>query len=243
MSLHDDIGLWNAAADAFEKGLTSGTDWRHDHVIGPAMFELLGDVADHDILDAGCGPGWMGTKLAQQGARVVGIDASEEMLARARRRAEVASAPMQILRGDLCAPLPLDDHSFDAVVANMVLMDIPTVDVALAEFRRVLRLSGCLVFSITHPSFFPWCWTRDDAGNKLWKPVDDYLTIRRDTNDFWGPTPHYHRPLSWYVDAVASAGFVIDALHEPVPDFERTAEREYVWRVPDFIVIRALPRQ
>jgi len=238
----DDIDLWNAAAAQYDAHLTSGDFWRHQHVISPAVFGLLGQVAGQDILDAGCGPGWLSVELAQRGARVVGIDGSEQMLLRARERAASASQDVRFAEADLCSSLPLQDHSFDGVVANMVLMDIPAIGSALAEFRRALRPSGRLVFSITHSSFFLWFWTRDASGNKLWKPVDDYLTIRSDMNDFWGPTRHYHRPLSWYIGALASAGFVVDALLEPTPDLERSPDTDHVWRIPDFVVIRALPR-
>ena len=121
-------------------------------------------------------------------------------------------------------------------------LDIPAINLALAEFHRVLLPSGRLVFSITHPCFFMWNWERDAAGNKLWKPVDDYLTVRSEVLEIWGPTRHYHRPLSWYFDALALAGFVVDALLEPTPDFERSTETDHVWRIPDIMVIRALPR-
>lgn len=241
MNEMDDIDMWNAAAASYEAAVDAA-DWHQQHVISPAMFGLLGQVADQDILDAGCGPGWLSVALARRGARVVGIDAAEQMILRAHQRAKDASQSIRFTQADLCSPLPLENRSFDGIVCNMVLMDIPTIDMALAEFRRLLRLHGRLVFSITHPSFHMWLWTRDASGNKLYKPVDDYLTIRSDMNNFWGPTRHYHRPLSWYFEALVSAGFVVDALLEPTLDFERNTETDHDWRIPDFMVIRALPR-
>jgi len=184
----------------------------------------------------------MSLELVRRGARVVGVDGSEQMLARAREHAASSSEHLRFEQADLCTSLPLQDCSFDGVLANMVLMDMPAIDMALAEFHRVLRSSGRFVFSITHPSFFMWNWERNAVGEKLWKPVDDYLTVRSEIVDFWGPTRHYHRPLSWYISALASAGFVVDALLEPVPDFERGPDTDHVWRIPDFVVIRALPR-
>jgi hypothetical protein len=44
------------------------------------------------------------------------------------------------------------------------------------------------------------------------------------------------------VTELTSAGFVADALVEPVPDFPWSREYEHVWRIPDFVLIRALPR-
>ena len=236
----DDRDLWNTAAAPYDAAVEG--NWRQRHITSPAVFQLLGELANQDILDAGCGPGWLSVELAQRGARVVGLDGSEQMLLRARERAAGASQDVRFAEADLCASLSLQDHSFDGVVANMVLMDIPGIDRALSEFHRVLRPPGRFVFSITHPSFFMWNWKRDAAGTKLWKPVDDYLTTRSEVLEIWGPTRHYHRPLSWYVSALASAGFVVDALLEPVPDFERGPDKDHVWRIPDIMVIRALPR-
>lgn len=241
----DDVELWNAAAAQYDEDTQGGGrhGWRQERIISPALFRLLGEVAGQDILDAGCGPGWLSVLLAQRGAHVTGVDGAAQMLARARQRAAGVSASITFVHADLCAALPLPDRSFDGIVSNMVLMDIPAIDTALAQFRRLLRPGGRLVFSITHPAFFPWFWTRDDAGNKLYKPVDDYLTVRPDMNDFWGPTRHYHRPLSWYVGALVSAGFVLDALVEPTPErMARDANTDYLWRLPDYLMMRALPR-
>jgi SAM-dependent methyltransferase len=239
----DDLDLWNAAAAQYEEDTQGGRHgWRQERIISPALLRLLGEVTGQALLDAGCGPGWLSVLLAQRGARVTGVDGAEQMLARARQRAAAASLNVRFMQADLCAALPLPDRSFDGIVSNMVLMDIPEVGPAFAESRRLLRPGGRLVFSITHPAFFPWFWTRDESGKKLYKPVDDYLTLRPDMNDFWGPTRHYHRPLSWYAEALSSAGFVIDALVEPTPEgIVRNPDTDYLWRLPDYAMIRARP--
>jgi ubiquinone/menaquinone biosynthesis C-methylase UbiE len=190
----DDVDMWNAAAPGFEAGVTDGSDWRQQHVIHPAVLSLLGQVEDQHILDAGCGPGWLSVKLAERGARVIGLDAAEQMVLRARERAADAPQNIQFVQADLCSPLPLEDSSFDGVVCNMVLMDIRKIHTAVAEFRRVLRLSGRLVLSITHPAFFPQLWEKDGDGRPLRKePVEDYLNVRSEIiNMCGGPTRHYH---------------------------------------------------
>lgn len=239
----DDIELWNAAAAQYEEDTQGGRHgWRQERIISPALLRLLGEVAGQHILDAGCGPGWLSVLLAQRGAHVAGVDGAEQMLARARQRAAEASLSVTFVRADLRATLPLPDRSFDGIVSNMVLMDVPEVSTAFAEFRRLLRPTGRLVVAITHPLSL-WRWTRDDTGRKLYKAVDDYLTVRSIMEELWGPTRCYHRPLSWYVEALASAGFVIDALVEPTPEgMARDANTDYLWRLPDYAMVRALPR-
>jgi len=239
---HDDLDMWDAAAERYEEVLADESHWRQRLVLRPAVLDLLGEVAGQEVLDAGCGPGFLSVELAARGARVTALDGAQKMVALARQRVATASAQVTVLLADLCRELPLPSDAFDAIACNMVLMDIPEIGTALSEFRRVLRPSGRLVFSITHPCFFMWFWERNQAGNKLFKPVDDYLTIRSDMNEFWGATRHYHRPLSYYIAEMNSARFVVDMLVEPVPVSPRTPENEHVWRIPDFVVIRALPR-
>jgi len=244
MNPDNDLELWDAAAERFEEIIADGKDWRQSYVIWPTVLNCLGSVAEQDVLDAGCGPGFLAVLLARGGGRVTAFDGSEKMLALARERVSVESLQVTVAKADLCRELPFPNEAFDAVVCNMVLMDIPEVHTALGEFRRVLRRAGRLVLSITHPAFFPQLWEKDATGRPLRKePVEDYLTPRSEIiNMCGGPTRHHHRPLSYYIAALNSAGFVVDALVEPVPTFPRTPENEYAWRIPDFVVMRAVPR-
>lgn len=95
------------------------------------------------VLDAGCGHGTPALRRATDGAEVVGLDLSRELL---RIAAAVPSvAPVQ---GDLTA-LPFADGSFDAVVAHRSLIHVPRSERAAvaAEFARVLRSDGRVLVS------------------------------------------------------------------------------------------------
>jgi 2-polyprenyl-3-methyl-5-hydroxy-6-metoxy-1,4-benzoquinol methylase len=74
--------------------------------------------------------------LAHGGARVTAVDASEEMLAVARRRAIEQSVAVRFLRGDAHA-LDFRDREFDVVVSLRVLMHTPDWRRCLAELCRV----------------------------------------------------------------------------------------------------------
>jgi SAM-dependent methyltransferase len=90
------------------------------------------------IIDVGTGTGRAAIALARKGAVVTGVDASEEMLAVARRRAVEANAPVTFDRGD-AHRLPYADGSFDAVVCLRVLMHTPGWRESLRELCRVAR--------------------------------------------------------------------------------------------------------
>lgn len=78
------------------------------------------------------------------GIRLVGVDYSPEMLARARRRADELGIGVDLREGDAQA-LELPDASADTVVCTFGLCTIPDETRALAEMRRVLRPGGLLV--------------------------------------------------------------------------------------------------
>jgi len=105
------------------------------------------------VLDVGVGPGFLAAELAQEGARVSGIDVSDSMLAIAARRD--SPTPLELGRGEATA-LPFGDSSFDAVVSTQVYEYVPDLDRALAEAHRVLRPGGRLLVLDTDWDSIVW---------------------------------------------------------------------------------------
>lgn len=100
------------------------------------LAEMIGRVHDRTVLDVGTGTGRAALLLARGGAKVTAIDASEQMLAAARRRAADEPVNVTFLRGDAHA-LDFKDRSFDAVVCFRVLMHVPEWRRCLGELCRV----------------------------------------------------------------------------------------------------------
>src|ERR1700727_1390236 len=99
------------------------------------------ELADRDVLDVGCGQGRLTRQLTALGARVTGIEISEQQLAVARAADDGAGA--RYLVG--CAEaIPLADASVDVVVSRASLHRVPIAEMlpALREARRVLRPDG-----------------------------------------------------------------------------------------------------
>ena len=95
-------------------------------------------------LELGCGTGIFLEKVAPAGARIVGLDLSADLLAKARAR--LTGAPNVLLhRGD-AEQMPYAASSFDAVYGSSVLHHLD-LDRALAEVFRVLRPGGRCVFT------------------------------------------------------------------------------------------------
>ena len=92
------------------------------------------------IADLACGAGDVAVRMAPRAARVIGIDASPEMLAAARRRAE-GLANVELHEADLAA-LPIDDATCDAALLVLALTHVEAPAAALAEMARILKPGG-----------------------------------------------------------------------------------------------------
>jgi len=97
------------------------------------------------VLEIGVGTG-LALPLYRGGLRVTGIDASTEMLDRARRKvADEGLARVEALQEMDARALDLPDASFDAVAAMHVISVVPEPRRVMAEIARVLRPGGLLV--------------------------------------------------------------------------------------------------
>ncbi|RBM21039.1 SAM-dependent methyltransferase [Prauserella sp. PE36] len=112
----------------------------------PVVIEILDRLPAGVALDAACGTGRYARLLAERGHRVLGVDSSPDMLARARTR--VPDGDFRL--GDL-RELPVRDDHVDLVVCALALTHAPELGPVLAEFARVLRPGGHLVIADIHP--------------------------------------------------------------------------------------------
>ena len=100
------------------------------------LANFVGRIHDRPILDVGTGTGRAALLLSRGGAHVTGIDASEQMLAIARKRAADEGANIRFMVGDVHA-IDFPDRSFDVAVCLRVLMHSPKWRLCVAELCRV----------------------------------------------------------------------------------------------------------
>lgn len=125
----------------------------HPFVVFPAIHKALGDIKNKKILDLGCGSGSFSYALVERGAHVIGVDLSEKWIEICKKE-----YPHEKNITFICADgtnlTQFANDSFDFVVMNMVLINIPTLDKVnkiFQEVSRVLKKSGQLVFTDLHP--------------------------------------------------------------------------------------------
>ena len=67
-----------------------------------------------------------------------------------------------------------------------------------------------------HAAFYDGHWLKDSNGYMYAKSVEKYIGSYQFSNEFWGETKHFHRPLSYYLNVAAKYGFVLKQAYEPV---------------------------
>jgi SAM-dependent methyltransferase len=140
-------------ADAFNAFEAAGWERQvagYDHFFGPITTRLVGPLLNAAavgpgarVLDVASGPGYVAAGAAERGASVVGADVAEGMIELARRL-----HPELDFRAGSAEALPFGDESFDAVVANFVLLHLGRPERAAAEFARVLRPGGRVALTV-----------------------------------------------------------------------------------------------
>jgi len=189
----------------------------------PTFDELVGEVTGQRVAAVACGQGRDARRLADLGAEVVGIDASESLLAHARELDRQLQRGIGYVHGDAHDLRPLADGSFDGVVCYMALMDIPELEPATRAIARILKPGGWFVAAITHPCY------KSPAHGELIDHVEG--TYRRISGRYFEEGPHnsatrwavlprvsYHRTLSTYVNTLTDAGLQVVRLAEPIGD-------------------------
>ena len=128
--------------DAMNHVMSAGLDRRWRRLTAEAVVRP-GDR----VLDACCGTGDLALAARRAGGDVVGVDFSERMLERARRKAP----ELRWVAGDVLA-LPFADATFDAVTVGFGVRNVEDLEAGLRELERVLRPGGRLgCLEITRP--------------------------------------------------------------------------------------------
>jgi demethylmenaquinone methyltransferase/2-methoxy-6-polyprenyl-1,4-benzoquinol methylase len=128
--------------DVMNRLMTAGLDRRWRRLAARAAVRP-GDR----VLDACCGTGDLAIAAEEAGGEVIGLDFSQRMLARARRKSE----SIEWILGDLLA-LPFAGESFDAATIGFGIRNVEDLEAGLRELGRTLRPGGRLAcLEITRP--------------------------------------------------------------------------------------------
>ena len=180
----------------------------------PVASSTSTGTADRVVLDVAAGTAGVSLQLAARtGARVIGLDLTEQMLRQGAQNIAAAGAGGRVrLVNARAEQLPLPDASVDALTFTYLLRYVSDPQATLAELARVVRPGGTvasLEFNVP-PSPFWRFWWRAYTASAL--PLGGLITGGRqwyEVGRFLGPSiaSHYQRyPIDWTVRAWQQAG-------------------------------------
>jgi SAM-dependent methyltransferase len=146
----------------------------YDRVVGRVTARAIEPLLDAAragtgtrLLDVAAGPGHVAGAAAARGAVAVGVDISEEMLARARRL-----YPLVDFRRADAESLPFEDDAFDAAVAAFLLHHVPSPERVVGELARVARCIAVAQWDVSSRNRLLGLITDAIAATGVRPPVD-----------------------------------------------------------------------
>ncbi|MEN5436296.1 class I SAM-dependent methyltransferase [Sphingobacterium faecium] len=221
-------------------GLNAAGEW---HV----LQKMLPDFQNKKVLDLGCGYGWHCIYAKQKGAKnVIGIDLSQKMIDKAKEHSknfEIEYKKMAI------EDINFDHEEFDVVISSLAFHYLKDLSSVFMKINQILKKGGSFVFSMEHPAFTSRAeqdWFKDENGNRLHWPMDNYQEEGQRNTRFLGhEVTKYHRNLETIINTVIKSNFDIQQISESKPSEEVLKiypEMKDEMRRPIFIIIAAIKK-
>ncbi len=159
--------------------------------LNPYLFKTIGNVSNKEILDYGCGEGWLCNDLRQKGANVLGVDISEEFIKIAKQK--FPEINFEVIEDKIFCP----NNKFDGVICNIVLHTTERYKQIIDEIYRVLKPRGKAIITIMHP--------------QVWK--EELINLQKDeevldvTVEKTVPVKYYRRIPEIYENKFEEVGF------------------------------------
>jgi len=199
------------------------------------------DISNRDAIELGCGTAYVSAWLARRGAKVVGIDNSEQQLVTARRLQQEHDLDFRLIHGN-AESVPHPDESFDFAISEYGACLWADPKKWVAEAARLLRPGGRLHF-LTHAFLLCLCMDDDEskpATDRLLRPA--FGVYRMEWPDSSGI--EFHLSHADWIRLLRDSGFEIEDLIEIRPtegaktrypfvtlDWARKWPTEEVWKV------------
>jgi len=219
---------WNRQADSY--AVAGEREWASEPVWGlwgipEKDVGFFPDLDGRDVLEDGCGTGYVSAWVARRGGRPIGLDNSPAQLATARRLQQEHNLRFPLVHG-IAERLPFRDKSFDVVLSEYGAAIWSDPYLWIPEASRVLRPGGDLVF-LGNSALLMLCAEDDEtvaAGNAM---LRDYFGMHR----FEWPDDdgvEFHLGHGDWIRLLAANGFAVIDLVEPRPAADATTDYQFV---------------
>lgn len=211
---------WDENAPFRKSELETHGDKTYWEVLVPLFVNEVKKLAKNkDIIDVGCGLGFLTKEISPHVRKIIGIDTSLESIKYAKNH--FTDKNIKFINTSIVDFQKKNQGShYDICIANMVFHNIPALDECLCTIRKLLKKNGILIFSIPHPAF--WYDTRKFPKTEpyVYHKEKEYTVPFKIRNFPQHPCliAYWHRPLELYTELLKKNKFIILDEREPYYD-------------------------
>lgn len=188
------------------------SDYSYENILKPCFINITKEGNFSNILDLGCGSGYLTKEISKYCNKIIGIDISEQSINLAKENFQRDNIEYIICN----ITNYQTTEKFSLIISNMVLMDAINLNEIFKKAYELLKNNGRFIFTITHPAFWPIYkeYSLDKGFNYL-KPTcftADFKITGKLYDGF--PTTHIHRPIQYYIKTAIKNNFKLNDLTE-----------------------------
>ncbi len=196
---------YNQQALCYAEQANANKALRH---IRQLVYRLLTPVTNKKILSIGCGEGSECVLFAENGAKVVGIDSSSELITLATNKYSELGIDFLVMDYEETA---FEEATFDGIISIMSIMYKADLRKVLLELKRILKPHGTLVIVVPHPvrkmiKYAHFDYFASGLHEETWENVTRY---------------NYYRTIEEYYQLIKESGLSIESLLEPKPELDQ----------------------
>jgi 2-polyprenyl-3-methyl-5-hydroxy-6-metoxy-1,4-benzoquinol methylase len=199
----EQIESWSRNAEKWTAAVRGRTIASRREATDAAIIAAARSASPKKLLDIGCGEGWLCRQMADFAQEILGVDASPELIVRARE--DKNASYLCLNYAEICAEPPCLGGGFDTVICNFSLLDDQAAPL-LDALAKVSAPGARLLIQTLHPLATPL-------------PYEDGWRVEQFEgfgDSGWAPMPVYMRRLSSWIDAI-SRSWTLRGLQEPRP--------------------------
>jgi SAM-dependent methyltransferase len=233
--------VWDSLAQIHYDRLSTERDITFHKIFFPLITNIVQNLPEfntYDVLDIGCGVGFLTNLISKYVRSILGVDSSKTSIDIAMKYNKTEKIEFKL--EDIRVFANSNRQGFDFVISHLALHVIEDLDMSLNSISSCLKKGGRFLFSIPHPRF--WALS-SDVGSWNFKRINPYKydspsvqqnSITIDGKEF--VTPYFHRPVEFYSSALDKSGFAVERIIEPFPDQELLLENnKKPWQYPRFM--------
>lgn len=201
---------WDEIATLRESQINSMLDHSANEVLAPAILKEI--PKNNNLIDIGCGTGWLTSRTTLFSKSSIGIDPSQKSIEIALENYKNENTFFTVSSIECFSK---QDRRFDVAISNMAASNSPDLEEFIVASRKILNVGGVFIITIPHPCFWSQYWNYADDKMFLYEEccaIEGSFKMQGVTTNY--TTTHFHHSLEKYVSTILSQRFVIEGMKE-----------------------------